>query len=134
MPSKKIRLRLYADECFPVPSVSFLRSKSVSIIHAFDKKFIHKSDRFHLKTASNLKRVLITLDRDFIGYEENAIKKTNGVIVISVGSSTPNSINVVSVKALRKISTEFAKGSLVKVTMDKVIRIKNGQKTEISNL
>lgn len=45
MPSKKSRLQLYADECFPVTSVTYLKSLGYSIIHAYDRKLIGKSDQ-----------------------------------------------------------------------------------------
>lgn len=70
MSSKKSHIQLYADECFPVPSVTYLKSLGYSIIHAYDKNFIQKADTFHLTTSKKLQRVLITLDRDFIFYDK----------------------------------------------------------------
>ena len=99
MPSKKPKLQLYADECFPVPSATYLKSLGYSIIHAYDKNFIQKTDHFHLLTSKKLNRVLITLDRDFNSYEKADLKGYPGVIIISAGSTTPLHI----IKVCRKI-------------------------------
>lgn len=127
MPSKKSRLQFYADECFPMPSVTYLRSLDYSIIHAFDKNYIQKSDHFHLLASKRLNRILITLDRDFILYEQTFLRDYPGVIVISVGSATPLSINKVCRKLVKNISRDLVKDSLIKITIDKLIKIKGGK-------
>lgn len=127
MPSKKSKLQLYADECFPVPTVTHLKSLGYSIIHAYDKNFIQKSDSFHLLTSKKLGRILITLDRDFNEFETADLKGYPGVIIISAGSTTPLHIIKVCIKSLKFISSELTKGSLIKVTMDKLIKFKNGE-------
>jgi len=90
MPSKKLRIRLYADENIPIPSATYLKSKGISVIHAYDKNFVEKSDLFHLKQSKNLGRILISLDKDF-----------------------------------KNISGEFVKESLIKATIDKIIKEKD---------
>lgn len=127
MPSKRSKIQFYADECFPIPSATYLRSLGYSIIHAFDKNYIQKSDRFHLLASKKLKRILITLDRDFLYYEQASLKEYPGVIVISVGSATPFNINKVCRKLLRNISRDLTKGSLIKVTTNKIVKIKGGK-------
>ncbi|MBI2020414.1 DUF5615 family PIN-like protein [Candidatus Daviesbacteria bacterium] len=127
MPSKKSKLQLYADECFPVPAVTYLKSLGYSIIHSYDKNFIQKSDQFHLLTSKKLGRILITLDRDFNDYETADLKGYPGVIIISAGSTTPLHIIKVCKKVLKFISQDLAKESLIKVTIDKLIKIKNGE-------
>jgi len=57
MPSKKSQIKLYADECFPVTSATFLRSLGYSIVHAFDLKLLQKSDLRHLKEGKKLKKL-----------------------------------------------------------------------------
>lgn len=130
MPSKKPRMQLYADECFPVTTVTYLKSLGISIVHAYEKNFIEKSDRFHLEASKKLKRLLITLDRDFNEYEQAVLKGCPGVIIISVGSATPPHVNLVAQKVIKQISAEFARESLIKVTMSKIIKIKEGVRTE----
>lgn len=130
MPSKKSRIQLYADECFPVTSATHLKSLGYSIVHAFDKNNVEKSDRYHLLISKKLGRTLITLDRDFIYYQQANLKDSSGVIVISVGSTTPMQVNKVCGKLLKTITKEFIKNSLIKVTMDKIIRTKNEEITE----
>lgn len=127
MPSKKSKLQFYADECFPVPAVTHLKSLGYSIIHAYDKNFIQKSDLFHLLISKKLSRVLITLDRDFNSYETADLKGYPGVIIISAGSTTPSHIIKVCQKLLRLISRDLIKESLMKATIDKLIKIKNGE-------
>lgn len=126
MPSKKAHIQLYADECFPVPVATYLRSLGYSIIHAYDLNFIQKSDHFHLTQAKKLKRILITLDRDFLYYNQVNLESHPGVVIISAGSTTPPHINKISEKLLRNISDDFVKNSLLRVTIDKIIKLKNG--------
>lgn len=130
MPSKKSRLQLYADECFPLSSVTHLRSKGISVIHAYDKKNIHKSDRFHLKQSKMLGRTLITLDRDFIQYSKLSLKETEGVIVVSVGTAASPQIDKVCDKIFKVITPRFVKESLIKVTIDKIIKVKDDNISE----
>ncbi len=127
MPSKKSHIQLYADECFPVPSAIYLRSLGYSIVHAFDKKLIRKKDRIHLAEAKKLNRVVITVDRDFLYYNEINLNKHPGVIVVSVGSTTPIHINKVCLKLFKNISPDFVKNSLVKASIDKIVKTKNGK-------
>ncbi len=72
MSSKKSHIQLYADECFPVTSVTHLKSKGFSIIHAYDKKLFTKSvNKICLKA---LKRI----HEDFI--KESCVLITTGKI------------------------------------------------------
>lgn len=127
MPYKKSRIQLYADECFPVTSATHLRSLGYSLLHAFDKKLVQRLDSLHLRTAKKLNRVLITLDRDFLYYGNADLDDHPGVIVISSGSATTKNINLICEKMLKKISREFVKESLLKVTIDKILKFKDGK-------
>lgn len=127
MPSKKLRLQFYADECFPLTSVTYLRSLGYSIIHAFDLKFIQKSDRFHLKESKKLNRILITLDRDFLYYTQVNIDDHPGIIVLSLSSMTPENVNSVCLKLLKQITPDIVKHSLIKVSKTKLIKEKQGE-------
>ena len=132
MPSKKIRIRLYADENFPVPSSTFLKSKGISVVHAYDVGKVNTSDRVHLQEAKNLRRTIITLDRDYLNYPSLTTKDSFGAIVISTGNATPNHINTICQKALPKISQHAAKGSFIRITMDKITFEKEGKTTRLS--
>lgn len=127
MPSKnkKTHLQLYADECFPVPSVTYLKSLGFSIVHAFDYKYVQKPDRLHLKKSRSLNRILITIDRDFLYYNQVSLTDHPGVIVISAGSPTTTAVNDICKKLLKTIGETFIQESLVKVTNDKIIKIKD---------
>lgn len=124
MPSKKSHIQLYADECFPVPVTTYLKSLGYSIIHAYDQNFIQKTDYFHLSKSKKLKRILITLDRDFLYYNQVNLESHPGVIVISTGSATPPNINKICEKLLKNLSNNFTKDSLIKVTQSKIIKLK----------
>lgn len=130
MPSKKSDIQFYADECFPLTSSTYLKSKGFSIIHAYDKGYIQKKDGFHLKVSKRISRVLITLDRDFLYYDEVNLKNHPGVIIVSVGSATSPNVNRVLDKALIKINKDYTKNSLILITDRKIIKNKNGVKTE----
>lgn len=134
MPSKKLHIQLYADECFPLTSVTYLKSLGYSIIHAYDKKQINKKDQAHLAVSKKLKRTLITLDRDFIYYKEANLTKHPGVIVISVSSTTPITVNKVCVKLLKELGKDTIANSLLKVTTNKIIKLKEGKKFQRENL
>lgn len=131
MPSKKVRLQLYADENFPVGSVKFLKSLGISIIHAYSKGYVRKSDQFHLKISNSLNRVLITRDRDF-NYNWTTLRGHPGVILISPGNQTSEAVNQVCRKSFKKIAPNFVSESLVRVTIDKIIRNKNTKIEELN--
>ena len=131
MSSKKIRLRLYADENFPVPSCTFLRSLGVSILHSYDLGFANKSDKFHIKKAKELQRTIITIDRDFLYYSDISAKNSPGVIVISTGNSIPIHINKICFKYLVRVKPNQVKGSYIKISQNNIYRIKEGMKTKL---
>ena len=131
MPSKKVRLQLYADENFPVGSVKYLKSLGISIIHAYDKNYIQKSDLFHLKISKSLDRILITRDRDF-QYNWTSLKDHPGVILISPGNQTSEAVNNVCNKSFKKVTPNFVSESLVRISTDKIIRNKNGLIEEVN--
>lgn len=124
MPSKKNHIQLYADQCFPIPSVTHLKSLGYSVIHANDLKLEGKSDRQQLHESKKLNRILITLDRDFIYYEQVNLEHHPGVIIISVGSAVSTQVNKVCTKLLKSINQEFVKESLIKVSVDKLTKVK----------
>lgn len=124
MPSKKSKLQLYADECFPYPSVTKLKSKGISIIHAFDINKTSVSDRQHLKISKHLNRVLITLDRDFLGYTPESLIGHPGVIVISAGTAVPMEIDRICEKMIHGITPDFAKESLIIISKVKITKKK----------
>lgn len=131
MPSKKVRLLLYADENFPLSSVKYLRSLGVSIIHAYSKKYIQKSDLFHLKQSKLLNRILITRDRDF-NYNWTTLEQHPGVIFISPGSQIADNVNVICRRGFKKLTPHFVSESLIRITNTKILRNKNGVVEEIN--
>lgn len=122
MPSKKTDIQLYADECFPLTTILYLRSLGFSIKHASELNFLNKSDLSHLRKAKKINKTLITLDRDFLGYTAERVKGSMGVIVISVGSNAPRHVNLVCKKQLNKLTKHLVKNSLILVTNDKITK------------
>lgn len=127
MPSKKSHIRLYADECFPITSVTYLRSLGYSVIHAFDLKLTQKSDLTHLKISKKINRILITLDRDFLYYKKANLNQHPGVVVISLSAVTPNNVNKICKKILKNLNSDLAKDSIIKCTNSKIIKEKHGK-------
>jgi predicted nuclease of predicted toxin-antitoxin system len=130
MPSRKLRIQFSADECFPVTSVTYLKSLGYSITHVYDLKQLGKSDKTHFKVSKRLGKVLITIDRDFLYYEQADLQDHPGVVVVSSGSPTPIKVNEICKKLFAEISEEYIRHSLLKVTTNKIIRIKNDEKDE----
>lgn len=128
-PSKKPRIQLYADECFPVTSSMHLKSKGVSIVHANDRNYTGKDDRFHLKISKKMNRVLITADRDFLYYDTASLKGYPGVIIVT-GTATPKNINKICDKALTKLTSNSASEALIRISKSKIIKLKNDRKQE----
>lgn len=127
MPSKKSRLRLYADENIPIPSVTYLKSKGISIVHAFDFKFIEKPDIEHLHKSKSLNRVLISLDKDVKKLQQITIKDHPGVILIESGDITSPHLNHILNKAIKHITPDYAKDSLIRISINTISREKNGK-------
>jgi len=125
MLSRKIRLQLYADENFPLTSVTHLRSLGISIVHAYSMGYIQKSDQFHLKTSKKLGRTLITRDRDF-SYNWSTLRDHPGVILVSPGSQVSAEVNKICTKAFKKLTPHFVSESLVRISIAKIERNKNG--------
>ncbi|HSW48460.1 MAG TPA: DUF5615 family PIN-like protein [Candidatus Saccharimonadales bacterium] len=130
MPSKKSRLHIYADECIPVTSIINLKQKGVSAIHAYDINFIQKPDKIHLKKSKELNRILLSFDRDFKQFKHFPLLNHPGVILLSTGDTTPEHVNKILDKVLKHITVLFMRNSLVIVTMNKIIREKEGVKSE----
>ena len=126
MPSKKIRIQFYADENIPIPTVTYLKSLGISIIHAYDKELINLDDKEHLNYSKKEKRVLISLDRDFNKFKNESLTGHPGVILITVGNNTSIHINVVLSKILKHLTINSLKESLIRATINKLVREKKG--------
>lgn len=127
MSSKKSRLRLYADENIPIPSVTYLKKKGISIVHAFDFKYIEKPDKEHLRKSKSLNRVLISLDKDVKKFQGITINDHPGVILLESGDVTSPHLNLLLDKVIKHVSPAFVKDSLIRVTIDMLTQEKNGE-------
>lgn len=125
MPSKKPRIRLYADENIPIPTVTHLRRKGIAVQHAYDINFINKDDRLHFNKSKFLSRILLSFDKDFKKFKGASLKNHPGILLITVGNNTPEHINKVLDKILKNITTDFIKHAIVRATIDKLVQEKN---------
>lgn len=129
MSNDKSNLALYADECIPVTCTTHLKTHGVSVQHAFDSNFVNKADELHFKKSKKLGRILISLDKDFNKFKGVEMGSHPGIILISVGNNTPKHINNVLDKALKVLSVRYVKHSILRITIDKISKEKNGEIT-----
>ena len=59
-------LHLYADECVDARIVAGLRRRGVDIVTAADERLLGADDETHLQRASELDRVVVSSDQDFL--------------------------------------------------------------------
>src|SRR5436305_1905862 len=129
MPSKKSRLRLYADENIPIPCITYLKAKGISIVHAFDYNLIAISDAEHLRKSKQLNRTLVSLDKDVKKFTDIVIDNHPGIILLSTGDITPPHLNKLFDKVVKHTSPSFVKNSIVRVTVNTITK----KKTQIIN-
>jgi len=130
---RKLSSRLYyADECLPVTSITYLRSKGFSIIHAYEKRYTGKKDLEQLKISKRLNRILVALDKDFWQGRKFNLSGHPGVIVLKTTSPTPLTVNEVAEKVLRRAGRIKLKESILYASKDKIRRWKKGKEDEIS--
>lgn len=127
MHHKRSKVLYYADECIPVPVVSHLKSRGFSIVHALDFNNLGKSDLFQSRVAQKKGRVLISLDKDFNRYKEMEMTNHPGIILITVGSVTSEHINKVLDKGLKCISRDYARESILRMSINQIVKIKLGK-------
>ncbi len=126
MSAKKPNLTLYADECIPIPTVTYLKTIGISIRHALDEDYLGKSDELQFKRAKKLKRVFLSLDRDFRKLKDVDMSEHPGAILITTGNNTPNHINKIIEKFIRFSSIDMVRHSVIRITIDKYTKEKNG--------
>ena len=78
----KPKLRLVADENFPLPLVKLLRGRKIDIKTAQSLKLHTLADENLLPKVAELGYVLITLDRDFWSDEKFPLHQCGGVIFV----------------------------------------------------
>jgi len=130
MPSKKSRLLLYADENLAVQTVSHLKAKGMSVIHAYDLNYVNKKDELHFKKSKSIKRILLSLDKDFKRFKGFPVGNHPGIILITSGSSTYQHINKILDKSLKHISPGYVKHSVLRISMSKIVKEKSGKTSE----
>lgn len=121
----------YADECIPVVSITYLRSKGFSIIHASEKGYIGITDSEQLKISKKLNRVLVALDKDFWQKKEFNLSGHPGIIVLKTTSSTPPMVNKVAEKVLRRVGRIKLKESILYASKDRIRRWRKGREDKI---
>jgi predicted nuclease of predicted toxin-antitoxin system len=61
-----VPLRLYADECVDGRVLAGLRRRGIDIVSAQDEGLLSTPDQQHMQRASELGRVVVTADQDFL--------------------------------------------------------------------
>lgn len=117
------KFRFYLDENFPAPARKFLKSKGHNVAQVIDLEEIRsKSDFAQVEIAVKNKRILVTLDKDFMADESmgNLIKQSCGVLLIR--SADPNSDKVISIlkKILRSSHLNNLTGKICIASIDKI--------------
>jgi hypothetical protein len=76
---------VYADANVPAPLVGFMRQRLAwDVLHVIDEpEWRRASDVAHFRRARDLRRTLITLDRDFLEDRRFPLVDSPGVIVLS---------------------------------------------------
>jgi len=112
----------YADECFPYPSITFLKSKGYSVKHACDYKYLNLSDKEQLKKSKKLNMVLITINKRCFWQEKYNLTNHPGIIILETTSTDYININKLSLKALERLKNKNLKEGIYKVTYTKIIK------------
>ena len=81
------KVRFYADHNVDYAFVEALRIKKYDVETARDIGAERQPDEFHFRRAFKSKRVLLTLDRDFLDNDRFPLSQTRGVIVLNVDTS-----------------------------------------------
>lgn len=121
----------YADECIPVSSITYLRSKGFSVVHAYEKGYVAVRDLEHLKISKKLNRILVALDKDFWQRRKFNLSGHPGIIVLKTTSSTPPAINKVAEKVFRRIDKIKLRESILYASRDKIRRWREDGEDEI---
>lgn len=117
------KFRFYLDENFPAPAGKFLKTRGHNVLHVIDlPKFRSKSDLIQIRKATKEKRILVALDKDFLGNKnlENAISNSFGVLLVS--SADPGSSKVIEIlkQVIKLKHFNNLKGKLCIASIDKI--------------
>ncbi len=119
------QVEFYADHNLDYSIVEALRIKKFNIETAKDIKAESQSDEFHYKYTFNSKKVLLTLDDDFLNNDQFPLNQTNGVIILNVNTSSipqiASALEIVYV-ILGKLSG-FLKEKKVIVNSDRTMKV-----------
>ncbi len=78
------RPRIYADANVPVGLVTYMRTRlHWDVLHVLEEDDLRRaSDLKHYRLARQLRRTLVTLDRDYLDDRRFPVGETSGVLVI----------------------------------------------------
>lgn len=94
LPSPKRKIRAYFDADIPASIAERVRKTlgwDVLSVQE-DPGLKRRDDTFHYEHSRKLKRLLFTLDRDFLDDKKHALRESPGVFVIGAQQSDPNDI------------------------------------------
>ncbi len=81
------KVRCYADHNVDYSIIEALRMKKYDVESAKDIRADNQPDNFHFRRAFQTKRVLITLDKDFLNNDKFPLHQTRGIIILNVDTS-----------------------------------------------
>lgn len=101
IPTVRRKLRFYANHQFPRESVEVLRSRGIDVWyvqeHQVDR---HQDDTYHYQRAREMRRLLLTQDRDYLDDHRHPLHLSPGVIVVDSGASRDPAVPAVLLEAL----------------------------------
>ncbi len=78
-------MRFYADADVPAQVVAYLRQRGHKCITAAEMGFERRDDAFHYAYAKRQRRILLTLDKDFLNLRKYPLQRHPGIIVVEPG-------------------------------------------------
>lgn len=67
-------LSLYVDECVDARVVAGLRRRGVDIVTVADRALLGESDELHPSIATELRRIVVTADQDFLRLAQSTLE------------------------------------------------------------
>jgi predicted nuclease of predicted toxin-antitoxin system len=87
-----VRARFYADHNLDSVFIRMLRQLGWTVETAAEVGAAWQSDAWHFRRAFKTKRVLLTMDKDFLDHERYPFSQTRGILIFNINSSSPGEI------------------------------------------
>lgn len=87
-----VTARFYADHNLDRAFIEILRHLGWTVETAAEIGAASQPDAWHFRRAFKTKRVLLTMDKDFLDHEQYPFSQTRGILIFNVASSSPGEI------------------------------------------